>query len=104
MTLDQFITVNRKGQTQADDGSLTTTMTKRFDAYAAVYPIRGDERRMGNQNEAQADYRFRIIARTDVDADDVIVWNGREYNVRFIAERGPGEIYMTLEAQRGVAV
>lgn len=104
MTLDQLITINRKAQVQQADGSLQTTMTKVADAYAAAYPIRGDERRMGDQTEAQADYRFRILARSDIRPDDVIVWDGVEYNIRFIASRGAGEIYMMLEAQRGVAV
>jgi len=104
MTLDQLITINRKVQVQQADGSLTTTMQKICDAWAAAYPIRGDERRMGQQNEAQADYRFRIVSRSDLNADDVIIWNGREYNIRFIADRGPTEIYMMIEAERGVAV
>jgi len=104
MTLDQIIQLKRKAQVQEADGRLTTTLIAIGKAYAAVYPIRGDERRMGQQNEAQADYRFHIHYRSDLIADDVIIWNGSEYNIRFIADKGPGSIYLMIEAERGVAI
>jgi len=66
--------------------------------------MRGDERRNGQQLEAQANYRFHIHQRNDLREDDVIIWNGHQYNIRFIANRGPGSVYMMLEAERGVAV
>lgn len=103
MTLDQIITIRRVTQTQQADGSLASVNTD-SQAYAAVYPMRGDERRMGNQQEAQADYRFHVINGTDLRMTDVILWNGYEFNVRFIADKGPQPPYLMFEAQRGVAV
>jgi len=104
LDLRHVIEIRRKQQTQQADGSLDTTLAVVAKAYASAYPMRGDERRMGQQTEAQADYRFHIHHRSDLNADDVIVWNGHQYNIRFIADRGPGSVYMMIEAERGVAV
>jgi len=104
LDLRHMVEIRRKQQTQQADGSLDTTLSLVAKAYAAVYPMRGDERREGQQLEAQANYRFHIHQRNDLREDDVIVWNGHEYNIRFIADRGPGSVYMMLEAERGVAV
>jgi SPP1 family predicted phage head-tail adaptor len=104
VTLDQLITISRKAQTQQADGSLQTTLTKLADAYAAAYPMKGDERRASMQTEERADYRFHIHYRADLRADDVITWNGQQFNIRFIADKGPGSVYLMIEAEKGVAI
>lgn len=104
MTLDQIITIKRKEQTQNERGALVTTLTQVAQAYAKVRPLRGVERDQGTQVEAPANYRFHIHYRSDLLDDDVIEWQGREYNIRFIADEGPGAIYLMIEAERGVAV
>ena len=50
---------------------------------------------------------MRIIAskihyRGDLSAANVIVWNGVDYNIKFIADNGPKEVYMYIDAERGV--
>lgn len=104
MTLDQVIEIRRKAQVQQPDGSLQTTLGLLANAYASVSPMRGDERNQSNQTEAQADYKFHIHYRSDLKEDDVIVWQGNHYNIRFIADKGPGSIYLMMEAERGVAI
>lgn len=104
MTLDQFIEIRRKAQVQQANGSLTTTLNLIATEYAAVIPMGGSERNMASQNEAAANYRFHIHHRSDLIPDDVVVWNGSQYNIRFIADKGPGSIYLMIEAERGVAV
>ena len=73
-------------------------------AYAKVRPLSGSERNRSDQTEEAANYRFYIHQRSDVTGADVLVWNGTDYNIRFIADNGPKEPYMYLDAQRGVAV
>lgn len=104
MTLDQIVSLKRKGQTQDARGALVTTLTLIDRAYAKVRPLRGVERDQGTQVEAPANYRFHIHYRSDLLEDDVIEWQGRDYNIRFIADEGPGSIYLMIEAERGVAV
>lgn len=104
MTLDQFIDIKRKTQVQQLDGSLQTVFTLLGSEFARVVPIRGSERNASTQTEAPANYRFHIHYRSDLVEDDVIVWEGQTYNIRFIASDGPGSVYLMLEAERGVAV
>ena len=104
MTLDQPIAIKRKSQSQQADGSLQTTLTDVMSGFARVVPMRGNESRESQQVEAAALYRFTIHARTDILDDDVIVWRGKQYNIRFVMEEGLGSIYMKIEAERGVAV
>lgn len=104
MTLDQLITFYRKVQEKQPDGSLQTTMQEVGQAFAAVRAMRGAERNAGDQTEAQSDYIFSIAYRSDLIADDVIQWNGSQFNIRFISDNGSGHVYMTIEAQRGVAI
>ena len=104
MTLDQYIEIKRKAQVQQPDGSLQTTLSVLSAEYAKVVPMRGSERNASSQTESPANYRFHIHQRTDIREDDVIVWNGDSYNIRFISSEGQGAIYLMIEAERGVAV
>jgi len=104
MTLDQPIEIKRKSQEQRADGSLETTLTTVMQGFARVRPMRGGESDQGTQVEARAGYKFTIHTRSDLLDDDVIVWRGRKYNIRFIYEEGFGSIYMEIEAERGVAI
>jgi SPP1 family predicted phage head-tail adaptor len=104
VTLDQIISISRKVQSQDARGTLVTTLDSIAQCYARVRPLRGSERGQGNQVEATADYRFYIHYRSDLIEDDVIVWRGSQFNIRFIGDEGPGSIYLMIEAERGVAV
>lgn len=104
MTLDQPIEIQRKTQVQQADGSLATTFTVLTTAFASVKKQRGGESSQSDQTEAVASYIFTIHARTDLLEDDVIVWRSRLYNIRFIDDMGHGQVYMQIEAERGVAV
>ncbi len=104
MTLNEIIHVYRKVQTQDEYGTLSTTRTLVKKLYAMVRPLSGLERNRSDQTEAAANYRFWIHQRSDLIEDDIIVWNSTDYNIRFIADNGPKEAYMYIDAQRGVAV
>ena len=104
MTLNEVIYVYRKVQSQDEYGTLTTTRSLVKKLYAKVRPLSGAERNKSDQTEAAANFRFWIHQRSDLIEDDIIVWNSTDYNIRFIADNGPKEAYMYIDAQRGVAV
>lgn len=103
MTLNEPISFYRKSQTKAADGRLTTTRVLISSEYAKTYPRSGNERNKADQTEAGAMYRFWIHQRSDLAEANLIVWNGTDYNIRMIADNGPLEPYMYIDAERGVA-
>lgn len=103
MTLNEFVSFYRKSQTRAANGTLTTTRVKIDDEYAKTYPRQGMERNRSEQTEGGAMYRFWIHQRSDLAEANIIVWNGVDYNIRFIADNGTQEPYMYIDAERGVA-
>ncbi len=103
MTLNESIAIYRKSQTQAANGTLTTTRVLVANEYAKTYPRGGAEKNQGDQTEGRAIYRFWIHQRSDLTEANVIVWNSVDYNIRLIADNGPLEPYMYIDAERGVA-
>jgi len=104
MNLNEHITYYRKTQVKDEYGTLTTTRTLIAKAKAKVRPLSGIERDRSDQTEASANYRFNVHQRSDLLHDDIIVWMGTDYNIRFIADNGPKERYMYIDAERGVAI
>jgi len=104
MTLNELVSLYRKEQVQDATGQLVTTRVLIAQAYAKVRPMSGSERSRADQTEAYADYRFYIHYRTDVQEANIIEWNGDDYNVKFIADNGPKEVYLLIDAQRGGAM
>jgi len=102
MTLNELVTFYRKGTSQDSYGTIVDTRTKITDAYAMVRPISGSERNAGDQTEGNANYRFHILQRSDLSEANVIVWNGTDYNIRYIADL-PKSRYIYIDAERGVA-
>jgi SPP1 family predicted phage head-tail adaptor len=103
MTLNELVSFYRLSQTQDAYGTLVTTRVLIAQAYAKVRPMSGGERNRSDQTEAFADYRFYIHYRSDIGAANLIVWNGTDYNIKFIADVGPKEAYMYIDAERGGA-
>lgn len=104
MTLNERISFYTLTQVQDEYGTLATTRTLIADAYAKVRPMSGAERNASDQTEEYADYRFFIHYRGDIDAADVIVWSGIDYNIKYRADAGPKETYMYIDAERGGAM
>lgn len=104
MTLNEIIYLYSLAQVQDAVGTLTTTRTLIAKAYAKVRPMSGSERNRSDQTEEYADYRFYIHYRSDIDAADLIVWNSTDFNIKFIADNGPKEPYLYIDAERGGAM
>ena len=104
MTLNELVSFYSKSQTQNEYGTLVTTRVLIAQAYAKVRPLSGNERNSSDQTEDFANYRFYIHYRSDVIAADLIVWNGTDYNIKFVADNGPKQAYLYLDAERGGAM
>ena len=104
MTLNELISLYTKSQTQNEYGTLVTTRVLIAQAYAKVRPLSGNERNAGDQTEDYANYRFHIHYRSDISPANLIVWNGVDYNIKFIADNGPKEAYLYIDAERGGAM
>ncbi len=102
--LDQRIRI--EAQTTAADGYGGTTLAWSLvaEVWAMVRPVSGRERVAAAEIEAPAMYRFTIRRLSGLGEALRVVWNGQAYNVRFIADLGPRAMYVTLDAERGVAL
>lgn len=104
MTPNEPITFYSKADTQDEYGTLSQTRTKVCDALARVRPLSGSERNRGDQREDFANYRFTIHWRSDLSEAHILVWRGTDYQITFIADNGPRERYMYIDAERGGAM
>ena len=72
--------------------------------FAKVQPKSGTEKMGADRVEATAGYWFGIRARRDILESDRFVWRDRAYNIRFVPEKGPRDLFMVIECDLGVAV
>lgn len=101
MTLNEYIAIYSKGTTADEYGAIAGTRTLITYAYAKVRPLSGAERERAQVREGMANYRFHIHQRSDLTEADVIVWDGVDYDIAFIANNGPKEPFMYIDASRG---
>lgn len=101
--LDQRITLQQETRVADDQGGAVSTWATLDTVWAEVRPLTGRERAEMASVQAPATYRFRIRRRSDVTDTMRIGWNSGTYNIRFIADGGARELYMTIDAERGVA-
>ena len=70
---------------------------------AHVRPSSGGETTRFDRVNAEAMYRFVFHNRPVLLESDKLVWNGVDYNIRFIHRRSCRNLYLEVDAQRGVA-
>lgn len=102
-TLDQRITIQQETSTADAYGGATTAWTTLAEVWANARPLSGRERFDLSVVEAPAMYRFTIRRRGDVTDTMRVSWNDQVFNIRFIADPGSRSLYMTFDAERGVA-
>ena len=102
-TLDQRVTIEQETRTADAYGGAAITWTTMVTVWAGVKPLTGRERADMAAIEAPASYRFTLRRRADVTEAMRLGWNGQTYNIRFIADPGSRGLYMTIDAERGVA-
>lgn len=101
--LRERVTIRRTTQAADAYGALVATDTDVATVWALVRPMTGRERSASQQTEAVAMYLVVMRYRDDLRDDDVLVWRGYTFNIRFIKDRGPRAMYLEIEAERGVA-
>lgn len=102
--LDQRVRIETQVATADGYGGTSLAWSLVAEVWAMVRPVSGRERVAAAAIEAPAMYRFTLRRRTGLTEALRVVWNGQAYNVRFIADAGPRAAYVTLDADRGVAI
>tara|TARA_R110000782_G_scaffold47256_1_gene104021 strand:+ start:5972 stop:6298 length:327 start_codon:yes stop_codon:yes gene_type:complete len=102
--LDQLITIKRETRTTDGMGGDTVALVDVVaDLWAHVRPKTGKEKSEHDKIEAPAMYLFKIRNRSDILDSDRIVWNGSTYNIRAVLTGGTREMYLEIDAERGVS-
>jgi SPP1 family predicted phage head-tail adaptor len=102
--LDQLITIKR--ESLADDGMGghdVTLSDVAVDLWAKARALSGKEFERYDQVNATAMVMFIIRNRTDLLQTDQIQWNGAAYNIRYIHPTSTRDLYLMIEAEKGVA-
>lgn len=70
--------------------------------WAQVLPGGGGERFEEDRDNARQVVVFRVRTRTDITEAMRVVWRGVNYNIRSLPDLGTRDLYMRIEAERGV--
>ena len=89
--LDRRIVIERYTEAQDDFGQPIETYEPVDTVWAEVKPLRGQERFQAQQVSAEAETRFRIRWRNDIDEKMVLVHDGAVYDIKAILEIGRRE-------------
>jgi len=104
--LDQQVTFQERTRTADGGGGFDETWSDFVtDAtvWADVMPLYGKEGLEDGAFNASGAWLFKVRNRSDVTERDRIMWNGEPYNIARVMRRGARELYLTIEAVRGVA-
>lgn len=104
--LDQLITIQARTATPDGGGGSVIGYADLLEApevWAEVKPLRGSEQFSEGRTNAVGGYLFIIYNRSDIDETCRILWQGSPYNIRAVMRAGVEELYLKIEAERGVA-
>jgi len=103
--LDQRVELQKFTRSPDGQGGFTETWTTEATVWAHVRPQTGREREFADRQTAEAGYLVVIRYRDDVDETWRFKWlnTGRLMNIRYVQQRGGRELYLPIEAERGVA-
>jgi SPP1 family predicted phage head-tail adaptor len=101
--LDQRLKFKRPQFVTDEGGGRVKTFTEIFEVWGKVKTKSGREYNDNDQVEPLGNYQFVIRWRDDFTEADLIEWNGQDYNIRFIEQMGGRRLYLSINAERGVA-
>lgn len=102
--LDQLIDIKRKTLASDGMGGQTVTITNvAQNVWCKPRALSGKEVLKYDQMTASSMTAFVMRYRTDVLPADYLVWNSENYNIRYIAPASERDLYIVIEAERGVA-
>ena len=89
--LDRRITIENLTSTVDSHGGETQTWSTLAAVWAEVIPLSGDEAIIAAQSIPGARIKFRIRWRSDVTETARVIYEGRNYDIAYIAEIGRRE-------------
>lgn len=101
--LDQRVTIQRIERTSDGAGGETTAWVDFASLWANVKPASGRELQIEGRMTAAFSTVFTIRRRADLLDTDRIVWRDVAYNIRSIMTGSQRDLYLKIEAERGVA-
>lgn len=103
--LDQYVEVQREVATADDQGGAAVATAFYCDFWAEVKPIKGQERLDQGQLRTPSTYLFTLrydeLTATITTADRIL-WDGVEYNIRDIQNRGARVRFFQIVGESGV--
>ena len=101
--IDQYIEIQSQVNTPDGMGGNSVTWQSKGSIFAHVRPLGGKEITDYERVNAEARYLFVVRYPVDIDDSDRIVWDGLEFNIRVRKAPKGRDLYMQIEAERGVA-
>ena len=101
--LNEKITIFRETRTDDGAGGQTIVLNNVCMVWAHVRPRSGKEMERFDRVNASATYLFVIRYRDGILESDRILWKGAYYNIRFISQGTARNLYMEIDAERGIA-
>lgn len=104
--LDQRITFQRKTETADGIGGTTRAWANLIatpTVWAKVTPRIGKESTSEGRINASATATFTVRYRADITELDRIQWRGEPWNIRRVMRKTQRDLYIEIDAERGVA-
>ena len=103
--LDQRIDIKYKSKVaDGGGGNVITWQILGCNIFAKAEPLSGNEALKYNKLNAIALYKFVVRYREDIDETQKIIWNGDEYDIKYILGRGVRKLYLEFIAERGATL
>lgn len=100
--LDQRVSLESPTSASDGAGGRVDTWATIGSVWAQVFTRGGQERFSDDRDNATSMHTFRIRYRSDIDERSRIVWRGAAYNIRTVKRCSGRDLYIDLEAERGV--
>lgn len=101
--LDQRIIIKRSIKTSDGMGGNTVVWSDHLSLWSLAKPMGGNEKTDFDRVNGQAKYLFVVRNGYDIKDSDAIEWQGEFYNIRVRKQRKTRDMYLEIEAERGVS-
>jgi SPP1 family predicted phage head-tail adaptor len=105
--LDQRITFQEESRNDDGGGGVIRewiNVSVNPTVWASVRAKSGRESLATDRIDAEAGYVFKIRNRADLTEKNIILWNGRKFNITFVQAVSGRPLYLEIEADQGVAI
>ncbi|MGB0568414.1 MAG: phage head closure protein [Alteromonas macleodii] len=102
--LDQLINIKRHIKVPNDSGGKKKkTIIIDMEVWAKSRPLSGGESERFDKLNATGTQVFIMHIRDDLKQDDIVEWDGKDHNIRYIKPHGDRKLYLEVFAEYGVA-